>query len=441
MALLLLVTVGLLYLANAATPPVDSEAGDLPGERLELRLQAQFELGVRSLLAPAVGEEDSDLLPGETSARRLEALAETTRDRIALVPVYMHLNPTEEAQDSALRDLTALAADDSLDSEIRSEAAVFAGLYRRPAVQPTAAQREQLVAVYGWFALLAFDDPQASEEARRITLALYGVALVLVLALLLGTGTCLVLLRRLARGQLRSAYRRRRVDAAGHGWPKTRLPFLETALLFLVAMTVIGGLIGLAMTSSGSHWLLLLNWTIVAVLFWPLARGRSWPELRSALGWHRGRGLVTEIGCGLVAYLAAMPLLAVGLVLTLILTRFTEKAPHHPIVDWLQEAGAGGIAVVVILAVVWAPLVEESLFRGSFYHYLRGRFGIAGSVLLVSLVFAAIHPQGLAGIPFLATLAAVLGLTREWRDSLVASVTLHMVHNALATLLLLVLTT
>ena len=453
--LLFALAVVFLYLANAAVPPAAPAALDIPAQNLELRFQAQFELGVRRLfplpVATLDGAEDGNG-PG-ASSHRLQALAETPREEIALVPVRVHLHDRHraEAREAAMASLSSMQADESLDTEIRAEASLFVDWLDNSDVEFGADERDQLLSTYGYFARLMIEPDAALEEARQTALVFYLLAVAVLLALLVGAVALVFLLRRMSQGKLRSAYGRANTRHEPFDepifrptmhpvfQPAQRLPYLETALLFLVAVTVVGGLVGLAMGDSGSHWLLLLNWAVVAVLFWPMARGRSWSDLRSALGWNRGRGVLREMGCGLLAYLASMPMLAVGLALTLVFTRFAEQPPHHPIVDWLQEAGSGGIAVVVILAVLWAPLVEESLFRGALYHYFRGRLGIFGSVFVVSLAFAAIHPQGLAGIPFLTSLAAALALTREWRDSIVASVTLHMVHNGLATVLLLAL--
>lgn len=211
-----------------------------------------------------------------------------------------------------------------------------------------------------------------------------------------------------------------------------RLPYFELVSTFLLALVVIGGLSGAWAEKTGSQLPLLLNLLAAGALAWPLLRGKSPAELRLALGWYRGRGVWREIGAGLYAYLAAWPLLAVGLALTAALSRLAGEQPVHPLVEWLEDPSPAGVLVAAVLAVVWAPLCEESVFRGAFYSYLRGRLGKLGAGLLVGLAFAAIHPQGLAGIPFLAALALALALTREWRGSIIASITLHAVHNGLA---------
>jgi membrane protease YdiL (CAAX protease family) len=40
------------------------------------------------------------------------------------------------------------------------------------------------------------------------------------------------------------------------------------------------------------------------------------------------------------------------------------------------------------------------------------------SALVVSLIFTAIHPQGMLAVPFVMTLALALTIIREWRGTL-----------------------
>jgi membrane protease YdiL (CAAX protease family) len=47
----------------------------------------------------------------------------------------------------------------------------------------------------------------------------------------------------------------------------------------------------------------------------------------------------------------------------------------------------------------------------------------------VGLVFAVIHPQGIALVPPLMTLGAVFAMIREWRGSLIGPVAAHAIHN------------
>lgn len=436
-----------------------------PGERLDLVLQAQYAVGVADLLrrAPALGvaadgQDDPAAAARASLGPRLARLARGPRERIAVALVRAE---TGEA-DRALRELASLMADESLEPSVRAEARTFRRLYAPSAPSDPASRREllgdDLAERYGWFAELAAGggDNDPLRRARRVAVGLAVAVAVVLLLFVAGLVIDVVLLSRAGRraGPLgdprRSGYRALVEPGADHdgGDPTTdpagdasfraaaRLPYLETLLVFLAAVTLVGGASALLVEQSGSTWGLLLNWAVLPVLLWPLLRGRRRGELRRALGWTAGRGWWREAAAGLVGYVAAMPVLGCGLLLSLVFQRFVEAPPHHPIVDWVGDAGPGGLLVVFVLAAVWAPLIEESVFRGAFYHYLRSRLGVVSAALVVALVFAAIHPQGLAGLPFLAALAFSLALIREWRGSVLASVTVHAVHNGLATLLL-----
>ena len=195
---------------------------------------------------------------------------------------------------------------------------------------------------------------------------------------------------------------------------------------------MLGALAGALSRGEWGLWPLLINWLALPVLLWPLLQGVTPAELRLALGWHRGRGVAREIACGLIAYLALLPVLAFGLLVTVGLSQFVDQPPYHPIVDWIRSPEPFDLAVIYLVAAVWAPLVEESVFRGALQHYLRGRVGALAAALAGGSIFAVIHPQGILGLPVLVSLAMGFALVREWRGSLIAAVTMHLVHNGLA---------
>jgi membrane protease YdiL (CAAX protease family) len=87
------------------------------------------------------------------------------------------------------------------------------------------------------------------------------------------------------------------------------------------------------------------------------------------------------------------------------------------------------LMMMFILATVWAPVVEETMFRGAFYSHLRRVTNPIVAALVVGFVFAIIHPQGIGLVPPLMTLGAVFALIREWRGSLIGSMTAHALHN------------
>lgn len=266
-------------------------------------------------------------------------------------------------------------------------------------------------------------DPQVAAVVGFITLVIAGLFAA-------GSVSALLALIAESKGRARSRF----AELEQYELVGSRLAYFELVPTFLLALIVVGGIGAALAAETGSQLPLLLNWLAAAALAWPLLRGKSVREWRLALGWYPGEGVAAEIWAGLRAYVTAWPLLAFGLVLTAALSRLADQQPTHPMLDWIRDPSPISLAVAGLLAVVWAPICEESVFRGAFYTYLRGSLGKLGAGLLVGLAFAAIHPQGLAGIPFLAALALALALTREWRGSIIASMTVHAVHNGLAVL-------
>ncbi len=160
---------------------------------------------------------------------------------------------------------------------------------------------------------------------------------------------------------------------------------------------------------------------------------------------------------GLGGYLATLPLLAIGLVLTLMLMLLQSAAagepptfapsggPDHPVIVYMSGSDLWPKLQVLFLAAVAAPIVEETMFRGVLYRHLRdatNRFGLVLSVLLSAsingFVFAAIHPQGFVAVPALMSLALGMSLVREWRGTLIPSMMIHAVHNGLVMGLLMI---
>ena len=119
------------------------------------------------------------------------------------------------------------------------------------------------------------------------------------------------------------------------------------------------------------------------------------------------------------------------------------EQPTHPVVEWLAHPDWQLLLQVILLASVLAPLVEESMFRGVLYRHLRNataRLGRTASFLVsavvVSFLFAVIHPQGILAVPALMALAVGLTILREWRGSLLPSMMVHGIHNGLTTFVL-----
>ncbi len=103
--------------------------------------------------------------------------------------------------------------------------------------------------------------------------------------------------------------------------------------------------------------------------------------------------------------------------------------PEHPIVPELLK-GDAAFAVGMALAVVVAPVVEETFFRGMLYNALRGVMGVWGASLLSAAIFAAVHPTVPAMLLPLLALGVVFAILRESTGSLAPSMICHAVNNA-----------
>jgi len=190
------------------------------------------------------------------------------------------------------------------------------------------------------------------------------------------------------------------------------------------------------------------------VLAWPLIRGRSWSEVCHDIGWS-GESFFKNVAIGVATYAAWIPMMLVGFFFVFVLMNLfplsTEvgefelaPTPGHPVQE-LMASGDSTIWLGVFLAAcVAAPIVEETMFRGVLYRHLRERSiawnraaSVAVAAVINSVIFAAIHPQGLLAIPLLATLAIGFTLAREWRGSLVSSITMHALNNTMVTMLML----
>ena len=123
----------------------------------------------------------------------------------------------------------------------------------------------------------------------------------------------------------------------------------------------------------------------LVVLFWARIRGVPYKQIRKDIGWTTGNGFIKEIGTGIFGYAMTLPILCIGVLLTLLLFMIqqfmsggVEAAPFrgtgggsHPIIVDLAN-GVWSIRILLIfMAAVAAPVVEETVFRGVLYRQLR----------------------------------------------------------------------
>ena len=135
----------------------------------------------------------------------------------------------------------------------------------------------------------------------------------------------------------------------------------------------------------------------------------------------------TRIGRPLLAGLLAACSVAIACVPVM---RTFATSAGSALVIWKSTTGMAGYSTLFLagVVVIVAPLFEEWIFRGMLYQSFRRSTGIAASVALTTLLFAAIHPliSCLGVVPLGITTAIVVERTKR----LWPSIAIHVAYNA-----------
>lgn len=172
--------------------------------------------------------------------------------------------------------------------------------------------------------------------------------------------------------------------------------------------------------------------------------------IRSSGGWndlgYRFPGWKTLLGvlAFLPAWYAVLAVVGLG---SAYVINHGQPLPTN-VTDLFGPAGIRGlgppvVALAFVVAAIVAPIVEEALFRGVLYQWLRGRLGVLPAVLLDGLLFASAHLiSGVTSLwkllPVLFVMGCLLAATFQRTRSLFATMLLHGANNALAIVALLV---
>ncbi len=199
------------------------------------------------------------------------------------------------------------------------------------------------------------------------------------------------------------------------------------SIVIYVLLRTVGGVRAsspvLALSAQLGLWLGLLGACRIAV------RRHGTGSLRD-LG-LRMRGIDLPLGIG---FGAAM-LVGVG-TLALVLQRIGVQ-PHREGLLEPMERGPLTVVVILFIAVIGAPFVEELFFRGLLMSGFVQRFGVVGGILAQAAVFGAVHlgptdARGNLGVFLLiAPVGAVLGVLRFRYRRLGTGMVTHAVYNAI----------
>ena len=424
---------------NAAPTPIASTTEVHPPDAL-ISLLGRYTMGAARLAGAT--EQAKDLL------EPLDGFASDPSDAVRVAIVAAEATGAAHA----LERLDAIAKRDTLPDALRDDLESLRRVYDGRGAELTPEARAALIERHEWFGRLALtfgapdSDPERALALRSATRTLSVLLLAVIGAIgfsLVGTALGVVALVKFARRTLRPAYA-----------PPTPggSVYLEAFGVFLLGFLGVSTLAGVIEKQMGVDATFSLIWILLLCPLYPLLRGAVWSKHRYALGLHAGAPLkgrshgqdravrvFREIGAGALGYLAALPIFMVGVGLTLLTAIIMgifakaggESAPPnaHPIIREIGSGGIGGAVMLLLLASVWAPIVEELMFRGCFYHHLRGRWRPIIAGLVVAFVFAVIHPPGIVAVPALMSLAVVFALIREWRGSIIGCMAAHAMHN------------
>lgn len=222
-------------------------------------------------------------------------------------------------------------------------------------------------------------------------------------------------------------------------WRPEAVLLLGAGMLVLVSLSTIGA--SLLQERGGTpqfvaFMISTLAWQCVATVlvhFFLRYHGIGWREF---LGLSRRRVLLLMF-LGIITAVIVMPLVAAAnYVSSELITLLHERPPPQQAVEVLVETKKPDQQIIFALtAIIMAPVIEETMFRGILYPLLKQNGYPRLAMLGTSLLFAAIHMN--LGIFFpLFLFALVLILLYEMTDSLIVPITAHAAFNAINFLLL-----
>jgi membrane protease YdiL (CAAX protease family) len=313
------------------------------------------------------------------------------------------------------------------------------------------AAEQGLIERHGWFGRLAgLHDVPRTDPRHQALFSFFGplmaalglLVLVLSIAVIGGLVASISMLVAITTGRVRPAFQ---PPSPGGSVYLETFPFFVGGYLCLhfgfdIYATLTGNTgQGVIIAQLGLQWLLML-----LPLYGVVVRRVPFDQWRRDVGLHAGAGFWREVWAGVWGYFAALPLLAlaIGITFVIVVVRAIFERllspggdpglPYNPIAELINNGSPGVIAMLFILATVWAPLVEETIFRGCLFRHLRSRFNLFAAAAISALFFGFMHGYNVLLLLPVITIGFTFALMREWRGSLIAPMTAHCMHNATA---------
>ena len=137
----------------------------------------------------------------------------------------------------------------------------------------------------------------------------------------------------------------------------------------------------------------------------------------------------TDLGLAPIGYIAAIALAAGLTALFSLFPWFNSSEAQNLGYSIYMQGWERGIAFVELA--VFAPMIEELIFRGWLYGNLRIRAPKIVAILLISLLFGLVHMQWNVGVSVFA-MSVVSCTLREITGTIYAGTLLHIINNVVA---------
>lgn len=167
------------------------------------------------------------------------------------------------------------------------------------------------------------------------------------------------------------------------------------------------------------------------------------PGWQRVVGWPARDGIGAEVGVGIgYGLLLEVVSFVTGLVVAIALEAITDRPVEAPVqVD--PDLGGWGIVMLVALACVVAPIVEEFVFRGLLFRSLADRHGFWIGALGSAIPFGLTHVAVGSSVDLwaLRITLMVVGVFLAWvhwrRRNLLANIVAHATFNSIGVAIIL----
>ena len=144
------------------------------------------------------------------------------------------------------------------------------------------------------------------------------------------------------------------------------------------------------------------------------------------------------LSSGLVTFLIALPVLtAVGLVWQGLLSLCHITPENQEAIDLLRDTDSPALRfLLLVVAIMVAPITEELIFRAGIFRYVRTRLPRWAALLLPAVLFASLHANLGSFVPLVA-LAVIFSLAFERTGNIGTTIVAHALFNLNASVLVL----